>query len=102
MTILMLCGCPLDCCLDPFHILLYSLDLAEDLADMTVEDRRRVPGLPVSKAEHIVHGLCILSAVLLEAGAEKAEISAKTNLDGWMRRLYANMRNGTRKGGSRV
>ena len=79
-----------------------ALDLAEDLADMTVEDRRRVPGLPVSKAEHIVHGLCILSAVLLEAGAEKAEISAKTNLDGWMRRLYANMRNGTRKGGSRV
>ena len=65
------------------------LDLAEDLADMSVETRRRIPGLPSAKAEHIVHGLCILSAVLLESGAEMAEVSRMTNLDGWMRRLHA-------------
>ncbi len=76
------------------------IDLAEDLADMTPEIRRRVPGLPETKAEHIVHGLCILYAVLLESGAERAEISRLTNLDGWMRRLHANMNHGTRKGGS--
>ena len=76
------------------------LDLAADLADMTPEDRRRVPGLPEAKAEHIVHGLCILSALLLESGAERTEISRLTNLDGWMRRLNANINNGTRKGGS--
>ena len=76
------------------------LDLAEDLAGMTVEIRRRVPGLPSAKAEHIVHGLCILSAVLLESGAERAEISKKTNLDGWMRRLHTSLSKETRKGGS--
>lgn len=76
------------------------LDLAEDLADMTPENRRRVPGLPNAKVEHIVHGLCILYAVLLESGAEKAEISRLTNLDGWMRRLNADKNKGTRKGGS--
>ena len=78
------------------------LSLAKDLAAMTAEERLRVPGLPGTKAEHIVHGLCILSAVLLEAGAERAEISRKTNLDGWMRRLHANIHHGTRKGGPKT
>ncbi len=87
--------CPDDPAVNTEHI----LSLARELAGMTPERRRRVPGLPAAKAEHIVHGLCILSAVLIESGAESAEVSSKTNLDGWMRRLHKNLHKGTKEGG---
>ncbi len=74
------------------------LALAEELADIPPQMRRSIPGLPPAKADHIVHGLCILYAVLAETGAQEAEISLKTNLDGWMRRMYNQTRAGSQGG----
>ncbi len=75
------------------------LALAEELADMPLKQRLLVPGLPPSRAEHIVHGLCILYAVLCETGAETAEVSSKTNLDGWMSRLFSKVYRESSQGG---
>ena len=71
-----------------------TLSMARSLADMPLSVRRNVPGLPPSRAEHIVHGLCILAAVLFETGADDVTVSSQTNLDGWMKRLYSEYHKG--------
>ena len=71
-----------------------ALSLAGELAGLPLEVRRCVPGLPPAKAEHIVHGLCILAAILHETGAKEATASSLTNLDGWMSRLNRKYREG--------
>lgn len=54
------------------------------LARMTLAERRAVPGLPPSRAEHMPHGLCILLTALELCGFEQLTVSGKTNLDGYL------------------
>ncbi len=67
-----------------------NLSLLRDrLAPMAVTERAGYPGLPSQRAEHIVHGLCILCAVLTVFRPETVTFSALNNLDGWMAQLAA-------------
>ena len=54
------------------------------LAPMPLAQRRQVPGLPPSRAEHMPHGLCILLSALRLCGMDRLTISGKTNLDGYL------------------
>lgn len=54
------------------------------LSAMTLEERCRVPGLPAARAEHMPHGLCILTAALELCGFDRLTVSGKTNLDGYL------------------
>ena len=54
------------------------------LSPMTAEQRCRVPGLPVSRAEHFPHGLSILLSVMELCGFEWFQVSIRTNLDGYL------------------
>ena len=64
----------------------------ERLSGMTLEERRRVPGLPPGRAEHMPHGLCILLTALELCGHERLTVSARTNLDGYLLRETAQMK----------
>ena len=64
------------------------------LAPMTVAERRQVPGLPASRAEHIPNGLCILIAAMEESGFEEMRVSIRTNLDGFLLSLPDEERTG--------
>lgn len=46
--------------------------------------RAEFRGLPRSRVHHFPHGLCILLAVMEEAGAEAFTVSGRTNLDGYL------------------
>lgn len=54
------------------------------LAPLPVEERKKVPGLPASRAEHMPNGLCILIAALEETGFDGLRVSIRTNLDGYL------------------
>ena len=54
------------------------------LAPMPLAQRRTVPGLPPGRAVHIVHGLCILSALLAVFPIPSLQVFDVVNLDGWM------------------
>ena len=54
------------------------------LSPMTIQERRQVPGLPASRAEHMPNGLCILLACMEESGFERLTVSIRTNLDGYL------------------
>ena len=54
------------------------------LAPMTEEERRRVPGLPASRAAHMPSGLCILVTALELMGKSLFRVSIRTNLDGYL------------------
>ena len=54
------------------------------LAQMPIEKRMTVPGLPPARAVHIVHGLCILTALLSVLDVPDLQVSRAVNLDGWM------------------
>lgn len=54
------------------------------LAPMPLAQRRQVPGLPPSRAEHMPHGLCILLTALRLCGMDRLTVSGKTNLDGYL------------------
>ena len=56
--------------------------LARDLAAMTVERRREVPGLDPARAGVIVAGAIIASVVLAAAGRDEITVSEKDLLDG--------------------
>lgn len=56
--------------------------LVERLAGVTLEDRRRVPGLDPARAGVIVAGAAIFESVLIEAGAPEVTISERDILDG--------------------
>ena len=61
--------------------------IGETLAEMTPEERLKLPGLQPSRADIVVHGICILLAVMKELGLEQITVSDWGNLDGSMRRL---------------
>ena len=54
------------------------------LAPMSLEERKRVPGLPPARAAHAPHGLCILIAALEMCGFDQLTVSDRTNLDGYL------------------
>ncbi len=61
--------------------------IGEKLAEMTPEERIRLPGLQPSRADIVGHGICILLAVMGQLGLESVIVSEWGNLDGYMRRI---------------
>lgn len=57
------------------------------LSPLSAEERVRVPGLPVTRAAIMPHGLCILIAALELMGMEGFTVSGKNNLDGYIQSL---------------
>ena len=62
--------------------------IARDLADMPVEERKLLPGLQPNRADIIVHGICILLAVMERLGMEEITVSEYGNLDGYVKWKY--------------
>ena len=62
--------------------------IARDLADMPVEERKLLPGLQPNRADIIVHGICILLAVMDRLGIETITVSEYGNLDGYVKWRY--------------
>lgn len=62
--------------------------LAESMADMTMEERLRLPGLQPNRADIVVHGICILIAIMEQFGMDSIQVSELGNLDGYIRREY--------------
>ena len=60
--------------------------IGEELAGMDLEARRRLPGLQPGRADIVVHGICILLAVMNHLGIEEIIVSEWGNLDGYLRR----------------
>ena len=61
---------------------------ARMLSDMTLEERRELPGLQPNRADIIVHGICILLACMRRLGIGEITVSEYGNLDGYMKRAY--------------
>ena len=61
--------------------------IGEALAEMPVEKRKCLPGLQPGRADIVVHGICILLAVMEQLGLESIIVSEWGNLDGYMGRL---------------
>ena len=61
--------------------------IGEELAEKTLEERLKLPGLQPSRADIVVHGICILLAVMRRLELSSIIVSEWGNLDGYMRRL---------------
>ena len=68
----------------------FALRIARELADMPIEQRRELPGLQPNRADIIVHGICILIAVMDRLGIEQITVSEYGNLDGYVKWRYLN------------
>ena len=64
--------------------------IARDLADMPIEDRKLLPGLQPNRADIIVHGICILIAVMDRLDITEITVSEYGNLDGYVKWKYLN------------
>ena len=62
--------------------------IGEDLADMPLEERKRLPGLQPGRADIVVHGICILLSVMDCLNISEITVSEWGNLDGFVRRYY--------------
>lgn len=63
-------------------------DIGEQLAGMKVEERVKLPGLQPSRADIVVHGICILLGVMERLGMERIIVSEWGNLDGYFRKYF--------------
>ena len=63
-------------------------EIGEQLAGMTTEERLKLEGLQPSRADIVVHGICILLAVMNFLGTEEIVVSEYGNLDGYVRKHY--------------
>ena len=63
-------------------------DWARTLADMPLEQRLTLPGLQPHRADIVVHGICILLAVMQRLGIDALRVSEYGNLDGYLKRRY--------------
>ena len=63
-------------------------EIGEKLAGMKVEERLKLPGLQPSRADIVVHGICILLGVMTRLGMERITVSEWGNLDGYIRKYY--------------
>jgi len=59
-------------------------DVGEKLAGMPLEERIRLPGLQPGRADIVVHGICILLAVMDRFGIGTITVSEWGNLDGYL------------------
>lgn len=66
----------------------FAQHIARELADMPLEERRNLPGLQPNRADIIVHGICILIAVMDRLGIEEITVSEYGNLDGYVKYRY--------------
>lgn len=58
------------------------------LADMPMEQRLNHPGLQPHRADIVVHGICILLAVMKRLGIRTLTVSEYGNLDGYLKDRY--------------
>ena len=63
-------------------------DIGETLAGMKVEDRIHLQGLQPSRADIVVHGICILLGVMERLGRDRITVSEWGNLDGYISKYY--------------
>ncbi len=63
-------------------------EIGEKLAGMTPEERLKLEGLQPSRADIVVHGICILLAVMKHLGRDRIRVSEYGNLDGYIRKHY--------------
>ena len=63
-------------------------EIGEKLAGMNVEERKELPGLQPSRADIVVHGICILLGVMGRLGMDRITVSEWGNLDGYIRKNY--------------
>ena len=63
-------------------------DIGEKLAGMKIEERLQLPGLQPSRADIVVHGICILLGVMDRIGIGSIVVSEWGNLDGYVRKYY--------------
>ena len=63
-------------------------NIGETLAGMKVEDRIRLQGMQPSRADIVVHGICILLGVMERLGMERITVSEWGNLDGYFRKYF--------------
>ena len=61
---------------------------ARELADMSIAERKEIPGLQPNRADIIVHGICILLAVMRRLNMQAITVSENGNLDGFIRDRY--------------
>ncbi|MBQ8202607.1 MAG: Ppx/GppA family phosphatase [Clostridia bacterium] len=55
------------------------------LSDMTLEERRSLPGLQPNRADIVVHGICILLACMRRLGLSSITVSEYGNLEGYIK-----------------
>ncbi len=63
-------------------------EIGEKLAGMGIEERKQLPGLQPSRADIVVHGICILLGVMARLNMEQITVSEWGNLDGYVRKNY--------------
>ncbi|MBR2660169.1 MAG: Ppx/GppA family phosphatase [Clostridia bacterium] len=63
-------------------------EIGETLAGMKVEDRIHLQGLQPSRADIVVHGICILLGVMERLGMDRIIVSEWGNLDGYFRKYF--------------
>ena len=63
-------------------------DIGEALAGMKVEDRIHLQGMQPSRADIVVHGICILLGVMERMNIGEITVSEWGNLDGYIRRYF--------------
>ena len=63
-------------------------EVGEKLAEMSLEERKQLPGLQPGRADIVVHGICILLGVMDELKIRKIIVSEWGNLDGYVRKFY--------------
>jgi Exopolyphosphatase len=61
-------------------------EIGETLAGMKPEERKNLPGLQPSRADIVVHGICILLGVMKRLEMERITVSEWGNLDGYIRK----------------
>ena len=67
-------------------------DIGEKLAGMKTEERKKLPGLQPSRADIVVHGICILLGVMERIGMDRIIVSEWGNLDGYVQKHFCNGR----------
>ena len=55
---------------------------------MSVEERLKLEGLQPSRADIVVHGICILLGIMQSLGIDRILVSEYGNLDGYIRKHY--------------
>jgi exopolyphosphatase/guanosine-5'-triphosphate,3'-diphosphate pyrophosphatase len=63
-------------------------EVGEKLADMSLAERKQLPGLQPGRADIVVHGICILLGVMDELKIKKIIVSEWGNMDGYVRKFY--------------